>query len=116
VTAAAALAAIEGILTSGGEADDILRGAVAALVDDGGCAWAAILFSDDGDLVLGPQAGEPRTELRLQVPVAWQGTRVAELAVDGCDDRALLERAAELVAPYCLVGWDTGGVPWEDVS
>ena len=27
-------------------------------------------------------------------------------------DRAELAWAAELLAPLCLVGWDTGGEPW----
>jgi hypothetical protein len=116
VSTAGALTAIDDILSRGGEADDVLRHVVGALVADGGCAWAAILFNDAGELMLGPQAGEAQPDRRLQVPVAWQGTRVAELAADGCDDRELLERAAPLVASYCLVGWDTGGVPWEEVS
>jgi hypothetical protein len=37
---------------------------------------------------------------------------VAELVADGFDDLASLERVATIVSPYCLVGWDTGGVPW----
>jgi putative methionine-R-sulfoxide reductase with GAF domain len=45
---------------------------------------------------------------------------VAEIDIDsdrqaafGDDDRKFLERVAELLSPYCLVGWDTGGEPWE---
>ena len=38
---------------------------------------------------------------------------VADLAAEGCDDPALLERVAALIPEHCLVGWDTGGVPWE---
>ena len=26
---------------------------------------------------------------------------------------AFLERVATVIAPYCLVGWDTGGVDWQ---
>ena len=108
-----AIVAIERILTLGGDADDVLRGVVAALVERGGCAWAGILFHEAGELVLGPQAGEPRPDARTQLPVVFQGDHVAELVADGCGDRAFLERVALIVSPYCLVGWDTGGVPWE---
>jgi hypothetical protein len=52
---------------------------------------------------------------RTRVPVRWQGDTIAELAVDGADaaDTPDLERVADLVAGHCLVGWDTGGEPWE---
>jgi hypothetical protein len=112
----AALEAIDRILNRGGDADDVLRAIVSTLVEQGGCAWAGILFAEDGELVLGPQAGEPDPGLRLQLPVVYQGARVAELVVDGCDDRAFLDRVAVLIAAHCLVGWDTGGVPWESVD
>ena len=29
------------------------------------------------------------------------------------DDRAFLRRVSDLLSPYCLVGWDTGGEVWE---
>ncbi|HWB22108.1 MAG TPA: hypothetical protein VG652_04415 [Gaiellaceae bacterium] len=112
---AAALAAVERAL-GGDEPDDVLRDAIAALVEHGGCAWAGILFVEDGTLVLGPSAGEPQPESRSQLPVVFQRDRVAELVADGCGDGDFLERVAALLAPYCLVGWDTGGVPWESVS
>ena len=40
---------------------------------------------------------------------------MAELEVEGAndDDRTFLERVAQLVSGHCLVGWDTGGEPWE---
>ena len=34
-------------------------------------------------------------------------------AADGCADIRLLEHIAALISPYCLVGWDTGGEPWD---
>ena len=112
---AAALGAVEQALR-GDDPDDVLRAVVTALVEHGGCAWAAILFVEDGELVLGPSAGEPQPAGRAQLPVVFQGDRVAELVADGCSDAAFLEQVATLLAPYCLVGWDTGGVPWEAVS
>ncbi len=108
-----AIEAVERVLNRGGDVDDVLRDVVEALVERGGCAWAGILFVEDGELVLGPQAGEPKPDARTQLPVIFQGDHVAELVADGCDDRAFLERVALIVSPYCLVGWDTGGVPWE---
>jgi hypothetical protein len=109
---AAALQAIEGIVGSGDDADDVLRGVVTALVDEGGCAWAAILFVEEGELLLGPEAGEPDPGLRLQLPVVYEGARVAELVVDGCDDPSFLDAVADRIATHCLVGWDTAGEPW----
>ena len=108
-----ALDAVDRILNRGGDADDVLRAVVGALVERGGCAWAGILFVEDGELVLGPQAGEQRPAERIQLPVVYNGDRVAELVADGSDDRAFLERVALLISAHCLVGWDTGGVPWD---
>jgi hypothetical protein len=110
---AGALDAIDRILNRGGDADDVLRAVIGALVEHTGCVWAGILFSEDGELVLGPQAGEPDPGLRVQLPVLYQGARVAELVVDGCDDRDFLNRVALLISAHCLVGWDTSGAPWE---
>jgi hypothetical protein len=111
----AALAVVDRILNGGGDADDILREVVAALRGQTGYAWAGIFFLEDGELALGPQAGTPDETRRTSLPVTWQGTPVAELAVDDApeEDRTFLERVAVLVAGYCLVGWDTGGESWE---
>lgn len=64
----------------------------------------------------------PSTRSEIVVPIAYEGRVVGEIDIDSdrpaafADaDRALLERVAELIAPHCLVGWDTGGVPWSDV-
>ncbi len=113
-----ALEAVDRILNRGGDADDVLRAVVGAIVERGGCAWAGVLFVEEGErgLVLGPQAGEPHPEARAQIPVVFKGNRVAELAADSCRDRTFLERVALLVSPYCLVRRDTERVPWEDVS
>ncbi len=110
------LAAVQQLLAADEDADDVLRAVVATLVERGDCAWAGILFSEEGELILGPAAGEPDPERRTQVPVTFQGRRVAELVADGCADTALLPQVADLLAPYCLVGWDTDGVAWDAVS
>ncbi len=110
-----ALEAIDRILNRGGDADEILRDVVAALHERAGYAWAGIFFVEGEGLQLGPSVGEPDETRRSATVVAWQGQRVAELAVDGAarEDRAFLERVAVLVSGHCLVGWDTGGEPWD---
>jgi hypothetical protein len=114
-TSDVALASIEAILARGGDADDVLRQVVAALPEHAGYAWAGLFFVEDGALTIGPESGEPDESRRTAVPVLWQGDPVAELAVDGAprDDTAFLERVADLVSGHCLVGWDTGGEPWD---
>jgi hypothetical protein len=108
------LEAVRLTVGSGGEADDVLRAVVALVVDRGAARWAGILFVEGDELVLGPEAGVADPGARSQVPVVYRGTRVAQLAADGCDDADLLARIAPLVAEHCLVGWDTGGVPWDE--
>jgi putative methionine-R-sulfoxide reductase with GAF domain len=106
-------AEIEGLVRAGGDADDILRDVVDVLA--GRYAWAGIFFVEAGELVLGPHAGVADAARRSQLPVTWQGERIAELAIDAApeEDRRFLERVAELVAAQCLVGWDTGGEDWD---
>jgi putative methionine-R-sulfoxide reductase with GAF domain len=110
------LAAVERAIAQGGDADDILRGVVNALVDEGDCRWAGIFFAETGALILGPEAGEANEAERTRAAVAYQGDTVAELAADGCTNTALLDEVAVAIAPYCLVGWDTGGVPWDEAD
>jgi hypothetical protein len=104
--------AIEQIVAGGSDADDVLRAVVAALHQK--YAWVGISFLEEGDLVLGPTQGE-RTGDPVTIPISYENNVVAELAVVATDaevDEAFLERVAELIAPYCLVGWDTGGKAW----
>ena len=53
-------------------------------------------------------------------PVVFQGAEVAAIAVPSSllreGDATLLERVATIISPYCLVGWDTGGVPWDPAA
>jgi putative methionine-R-sulfoxide reductase with GAF domain len=115
VSAYAVLGAVERILGRGGDADDVLREVVDALLAEGEFDWVGISFFEQGAFVLGPSSGKSAGE-RARLPISYDGNVVAELGVDASDlsaeDRALLERVAELLAPYCLVGWDTGGEAW----
>jgi len=96
------------------DADDLLRDAVAELAKT--YDWAGIAFVEQDELVLGPASGPPPTTQTFDVPILYDGARVAELRVAPADvtpeQRASLEREAERLSPYCLVGWDTGGEEW----
>jgi putative methionine-R-sulfoxide reductase with GAF domain len=110
---AEALEALDRVLNRGGEPDDVLRSTVAVLVDEPGVTWAGVAFSEEGRLVLGPEAGAPDESRRVRVPVRFQGSEVGELQVDGEADAAFLERVATLISAHVLIGWDTAGEPWE---
>ena len=107
------LEALERMLDGGGEPDDVLRAAVSVLAEEPGVAWVGIAFLDEGALVVGPAAGEPDVAHRIRVPIAFQGSAVGELWVDGAANPALLERAATLLSAHVLIGWDTKGEKWE---
>jgi hypothetical protein len=95
------------------DADDVLREAVADLATT--YDWAGIAFVEEGELVLGPTSGPERPQT-FDVPILYDGSRVAELRVAPREvtpeQRESLEREAERLSPYCLVGWDTGGETW----
>jgi L-methionine (R)-S-oxide reductase len=62
----------------------------------------------------------PSTRSEIVVPVAYDGSVVAEIDIDsdapaafGAADRKFLERVAAIISPHCLVGWDTGGEDWD---
>jgi hypothetical protein len=111
------LEAIDRILNRGGDADDVLRTVLEAIARV--YPYAAIAFVEEDRLVVGPETGR-RPEETESFPISFRDTRVAELRVAppaaDPEERAFLERVALLISPYCLVGWDTGGVPWSDVS
>jgi len=110
---ARALEALDRILNRGGEPDDVLRSAVSILVQEAGITWAGIAFVEEGNVVLGPEAGEPDKAHRVQVPIVFQGSQVGELWVDGEAVPAFLERVAVLISAHVLIGWDTRGERWE---
>jgi hypothetical protein len=114
-----ALNAVERILDRGGDADETLRAVVAAVEERiPHFARVGIAFMEEGRLELGPEAGTGDGE-EIRALVTFEGAPVAELIVqrtEAADDLPFLERVATLISPYCLVGWDTQGVPWADVS
>lgn len=113
-----ALEAIDRILNRGGDPDDVLRAVIAVLRERGGFAWAGIAFVESGELRLGPETGES-TDEPASYAIAFRGDRVAELQVSPApqeeESRRFIERVALLISPHCLVGWDTGGLPWDQV-
>jgi hypothetical protein len=108
-----ALEALDRILNRGGDADDVLRSAVAVLVDEPGIAWAGVAFQEEGSLTVGPQAGEPDEAHRIRTPIVYRSSEVGELWVDGEADAAFLERFALLISQHVLIGWDTQGERWD---
>jgi hypothetical protein len=114
------IAAIEQIAAHEPEADQILREAVVALYEHiPEVRSVAVAFVENGALTPGPIAGDPIAgEPTLSSPVLYERRPVSELWIDGggapdAGDQALLARVCELLSPYCLVGWDTGGEAWE---
>jgi hypothetical protein len=108
-----ALEAIDRILNTGGDADEVLRDVVAVLHDD--YSWVGISFVEESELVLGPALGKQIAQ-PTRIPISYENNVVGELGVVagelGTEGRAFLEQVAVLIAPYCLVGWDTGGEAW----
>jgi hypothetical protein len=108
-----ALQRIASLLESTDEADDALRGVVEVLVAEPEVDWAAVAFLEEGTLTVGPVAGSEDSARRARTPITFAGDVVGELLVDGAADPVLLSTVAELIAPQVLIGWDTGGEPWE---
>lgn len=120
---AGALEALHRILNREPEADEVLRQAVAVLHERiPHFTWVGLYFVEGDDLVLGPSAGEQgRAARREDVPVVYEGSRTAALRIEsaaepGGEEHAFLERVTVLISAHCLVGWDTGGVPWSEVG
>jgi hypothetical protein len=111
-------AQVQAIVDGGEEADQILRASLAVVHDGTGAPWSAIAFVEEREMVVGPLLGhapEGTPEPALIVPIVYRGDTVAGLWLGSETERSLdpeLERVAALLAPYCLVGWDTGGEDW----
>jgi hypothetical protein len=108
-----ALAELDGILETAAEADDVLRRVVALLASQDGIDWAGVAFLEGEDLKLGPTAGRENEQRRVRIPIPFQGDTVGELLVDGGSHDELTAQVAAKIAPYVLIGWDTGGEAWE---
>jgi putative methionine-R-sulfoxide reductase with GAF domain len=113
-----ALEAIERILNRGGDSDDVLRAVIEAIEQRlPQVEWAALLFVERGELVLGPSAGADAGGVRLELPVRYDGQRVGRLDVAGGpfdqEDEDFLARVASLISAHTLLGWDTGGQAWD---
>jgi hypothetical protein len=109
---------VQAIIDGGEEADNILRAALAAVHAGAGAPWSAIAFVEEGEMAVGPLIGAAPAETpvpALVVPIVYRGETVAALWFGSETERSLdpeLGRTAALLAPYCLVGWDTGGEEW----
>jgi hypothetical protein len=101
VTAPGVLDAVDRIIDRGGDSEDVLQVTVTAIVDRGGAKWAAVLFNDEGELIVGPHTGVAEPGERREAPIVFEGAHLGQLAVDGLDDQPLIERVASLIAPYC---------------
>jgi putative methionine-R-sulfoxide reductase with GAF domain len=134
---------LDQLIGSEPEADRVLRATTAIVTQAlSSVQWVGIYVTEDGELELGPAAGlkdgapepapsldQPRSQLvsidlsELAVPVVYDGTVVglilARTETTGDEQQwlvGLLEMVAERISSHCLVGWDTGGVEWENVS
>ena len=110
---ASATEAVRRIVEAGGDADDVLRGCVTRLAEEPGVTWAGVALVEDGALQLGPSSGASDSRRRERAPFLFQGEAVGELWVDGSIDRTTLDQIAMLIAPFALIGWDTGGEVWD---
>ncbi len=108
-----ALEALDRILNRGGDVDDVLRAAVGVLAEEPGVEWAGIAFQEEGELAVGPEAGEPQKARRTHVPIVYKDSKVGELWVDGEAEQAFLDRFALLISQHVLIGWDTRGEKWD---
>jgi hypothetical protein len=109
----ALVAAARKVVEAGGEADDVLRAVVESVGAVSGGSFVGIAFAEDGRLTLGPSWGDPDEEHRTRTPVVYDDAGVGELWADGAVDPAELEQVAAVIAPYVLIGWDTGGEAWD---
>ena len=74
----------------------------------------AIEFVELDGTIVGPCAGELTGQTPSSTLIAFQRDEVAHLLIEGRPlEPATAAEIARLVAPYCLVGWDTGGEDWD---
>ena len=134
---------LDELIGSEPEADRVLRATTAILARTlSSIRWIGIYVAEDGELELGPASGsedvapetapnpdQPQSQRvsddlnELAVPVAYEGTAVglivARTETSADSEQTILElltMVSERISSHCLVGWDTGGVEWENVS
>jgi len=112
-------AQVQAIVDGGEEADEILRASLAAVHEATRAPWSAIAFVEEREMSVGPLLGAAPGGMpvpALTVPIVYRGETVAGLWFGSETPRELdadLSRVAAMLAPYCLVGWDTGGEHWD---
>ena len=110
---------VQEVIDRGEEADDILRAALDSIHADVSVPWSAIAFVEEGAMTIGPLVGsapDDGASPTFSVPIVYRGDTVAGLWFGSETPLELvadLSRVAALLAPYCLVGWDTGGEHWD---
>ncbi len=107
-----AFEAIDRIIESGGDADDVLRDVLSVLGRL--YPYVALGFVENGALVVGPSLGNPGETPVGRFPISYDDVHVGELVTVCADnDRAFLESVSALIAAHVLLGWDTGGESWD---
>jgi hypothetical protein len=107
-----ALAEIDRIVATGGDADDVLRSVLAVLCSL--YSYAAVSFAEEGELVAGPTLGAAGSAVVERLPISYRGVVVGELATTSSHaDTSFLEGVAARISAHVLLGWDTGGETWE---
>lgn len=108
------VADVAALVDSGEEADQILRAVVSRIAREDAIERVAIELVEPDGAIVGPSAGEGSGTSPASTPITFQRDEVARLVVEGRPlDPATAAEIARLVAPYCLVGWDTGGEDWD---
>ncbi|HEV7641406.1 MAG TPA: hypothetical protein VGO39_11110, partial [Gaiellaceae bacterium] len=80
MSASDVLEAVDRIIERGGDSEDVLNATVAAIVDRGGAKWAAVLFEDEGELIVSHDAGVAEPSERRTAAVVQEGVHLGELA------------------------------------
>ena len=109
---AGTLEEVQGVVSGGGDADDILRRVVSILHEQLD-RFVRVSFVEADALLPGPAQGDETDTTAF--PISFQGRHVADLEAGGelsPSDHKLLEQVAAILSPYALVGWDTGGEEW----
>ena len=109
------LESVRRAVQEGDEADDVLRSVVAVLVDDGSRRLGRDLLRRGRRARARPRGGRCRPgRAHDRCPSSTTARPSPSSPPTAASIAALLEQIAPLIAEHCLVGWDTGGVPWDE--